>query len=91
MTAIINRFKRIKSLLRDTDYIDSHVISLVQVECDIAIGEILHDSYKNSTPLAPEQIFSCDEIMKLNGTVMGMSMEDIMKFVKIIESKHGIK
>lgn len=37
MTEELNRFARIKSLLQDTQRIDSHTISLVVAECDMAL------------------------------------------------------
>ena len=39
MTEELNRFQRIKSLLQDTKLIDSHTISLVVAECDMALTQ----------------------------------------------------
>lgn len=41
-------------------------------------------------PITCEQVFASDELMALNGSLLGLSMCDLMRVIRIIEAHHGI-
>lgn len=41
-------------------------------------------------PMTREQVFASDELMALNGSVLGLNMRDLMQVIRIVESHHGI-
>ena len=41
-------------------------------------------------PMTREQVFASDELMSINGSLLGMSMCDLMQMIRIIEAHHGI-
>ena len=41
-------------------------------------------------PMTREQVFASDELMSINGSLLGMSMRDLMQMIHIIEAHHGI-
>lgn len=43
-----------------------------------------------AVPMTREQVFASDELMALNGSVLGLSMNDLMNVIRVIESHHGI-
>jgi hypothetical protein len=41
-------------------------------------------------PMTREQVFASDELMAINGSLLGLSMCDLMQVIRIIEAHHGI-
>lgn len=41
-------------------------------------------------PLKAEQLWDHSELMELNGEEMGLSMDAMMRFTRMIEAMHGI-
>ncbi len=44
---------------------------------------------KTMIPLTREQVFASDQLMAFNGSTLGLSMRDLMEFIRIVETLHG--
>ena len=63
-------------------YPDGHIPYLDNVdEC--------YQVYTKPNPLTPEELWKSDDLMSLNSE-LGMSIQDIVRFTRIIEKLHGI-
>ena len=54
------------------------------------IAKVALETYPRLSPLAVEQVWSSEEIMAINGTILQLPMEELMKVVRAVEAAHGI-
>ena len=70
-----------------------HVIGgavAIEIDMPVRFARAILVLRTERVPMTREQVFASAELMAINGSLLGLSMCDLMQVIRIIEALHGI-